>query len=212
MGIRHANSVAYLSRSNGRAEVAGKRLFDRLRRIHLTSKHRNRFEEMWLALEAHHDTPTASGLSPHQILFGRDPLGWGLPLSGDGMAMDATEFFVRQKTTALEICQQLEKEHAVPAKTAPQSAARKSGVGDPVWVWRPRPMGTQRTKNWFTCGKVVCRIGEDPYRIKVGPKQFRERHERQLRSREPDVRCKHLSLHYTVHEADSDDDFVEQHN
>ena len=85
MGIRHAKSVAYLSRSNGRAEVAGRQLFEKLRKIHLTNKRRNWFEEMWTALKAHHDTPTPAGLSPHQILFGRDPLGRGLPLSGDGM-------------------------------------------------------------------------------------------------------------------------------
>ena len=73
MGIRHAKSVAYLSRSNGRAEVAGRQLFEKLRKIHITNPRRNWFEEMWPALKAHHDTPTPGGLSPHQILFGRDP-------------------------------------------------------------------------------------------------------------------------------------------
>ena len=89
MGIRHAKSVAYRSRSNGRAEVAGRQLFEKLRKIHITNPRRNWFEEMWPALKAHHDTPTPGGLSPHQILFGRDPLGRGPPLFGDGMAMDA---------------------------------------------------------------------------------------------------------------------------
>ena len=75
MGIRHAKSVAYLSQSNGRAEVAERQLFEKLRKIHITNPLRNWFEEMWPALKAHHDTPTPGGLSPHQILFGRDPLG-----------------------------------------------------------------------------------------------------------------------------------------
>ena len=39
----------------------------KLRKIHLTNKRRNWFEEMWPALKAHHDTPTPGGLSPHQI-------------------------------------------------------------------------------------------------------------------------------------------------
>ena len=146
MGIRHAKSVAYLSRSNGRTEVAERQLFEKLRKIHLTNKHRNWFEEMWPALKAHHDTPTLGGLSPHQILFGSDPLGRGLPLSGEGMAMDAKEFFERQETTARDIRQQLEKEHAVRAKTAPKSAAHTFRAGDPVWVLRPRPIGTHCTK------------------------------------------------------------------
>ena len=41
MGIRHAKSVAYLSRSNGRAEVAGRQLFEKLRKIHITKPRRN---------------------------------------------------------------------------------------------------------------------------------------------------------------------------
>ena len=79
MGIRHAKSVAYLSRSNGRAEVAGGQLFEKLRKIRLTNKRGKWFEEMWRALKANHDTPTLCGLSPHQILFGRDPLARGSP-------------------------------------------------------------------------------------------------------------------------------------
>ena len=122
MGIRHAKSVAYLSRSAGRAGVAGRQLFEKLRKIHLTNKRRNWFGEMWPALKAYHDTPTPGGLSPHQILFARDPLGRGLPLSDEGMAMDAKEFFERKETTAREIRQQLVKEHALRAKTAPKPA------------------------------------------------------------------------------------------
>ena len=51
-----------------------------------------------------------------------------------------------------------------------------------------------------------------PYRIKVGPGPFRERHENQLRVREPDIRGKHVSLDYTAHDADSDNKYAEQDN
>ena len=79
-----------------------------------------------------------------------------------------------------------------------------------MWVIRPRPMGTHRTKTWFTPGEVVHRIGEDTYRIKVGHRQLWERHESQLRVREPDLRGQHVSLSYAAHEADSDEDYAEQ--
>ena len=46
--------------------------------------------------------------------------------------MDAKEFFKRQETTAREIREQLEKEHAVRAKTAPKSPAQSFSVGNPV--------------------------------------------------------------------------------
>ena len=77
-------------------------------------------------------------------------------------------------------------------------------------VIRPRPMGTHRTKTWFTPREVVRRIGEDTYCNKVGRGQFRERHESQPRVREPDLRCQHVSLDYAAHEANSDDDYAEQ--
>ena len=210
MGIRHAKSVAYLSRSNGRAEVAGRQLFEKLRKIHITNPRQNWFEEMWPALKAHHDTPTPGGLSAHQILFGRDPVGRALPLSDDGMAMDAKEFFALQEATARDIRQQLKKEHAERQKSAPSSTAQKFRVGDPVWVIRPRPMGNHRTKTWFTPGEVVRRIGDDTYRIKVGDRHFWERHESHLRVREPNLRGQHVSLDYAAHEADSDDDYAGQ--
>ena len=46
MGRPLAMSVTYHSRSNGRAEVAGRQLSEKLRKIHLTNKRRNWFEEM----------------------------------------------------------------------------------------------------------------------------------------------------------------------
>ena len=73
-------------------------------------------------------------------------------------------------------------------------------------------MGTHRIKTWFRPGEVVRRIAEDAYRIKMGPRQIRGRHESQLRTREPDVRRKHVCLDNTPHEADSDDDYARQHD
>ena len=98
------------------------------------------------------------------------------------------------------------------AKTAPKSAAQKFRIGDPVWVLRPRPMRTHRSKTWFTPLASVCRIGCYTYCMKVGPRHFRARHESQIRDREPDVRGKNVSLDYIAHQANSGDDYAEQDN
>ena len=119
--------------------------------------------------------------------------------------MDAKEFFARQKTTKQDIRQHLEREHAVRAKTAPKSAAQEYRVVDPLWVLRPRPLGTHRTKTWFKAREVVRRIGEDTDNINVGPRQYREQHESQIGPREPDVRGTHVSL-----DTDSEDDYAQQ--
>ena len=130
MGIRHAKGSAYLSRSNCRAELTGRQLSEKLRTIQLANKRRNWFGEIWPALKARHNTPTTGGLSRRQIFFCREPLGRGVPLSGDGMAMDTEEFFERQETRARKRFQELENERAVGAKTAVQSTAHKFRVGD----------------------------------------------------------------------------------
>ena len=119
---------------------------------------------------------------------------------------------MRQDSTARDIRQQLEKQHAERQKSAWSSTAQRFRFGDPVWVIRPRPMGTHRTKTWFTPGEVVRRINEYTYRIKVGHGQFQECRESQFPVREPDFRGQHVSLDYAVHEADTDDDYAEQNN
>ena len=87
------------------SEVAERQLFEKLHKIHLTNKRHNWFEEMWPALKAHHDTHTPGALSAHQIPSGRYPLGRGLPLSDEGMAIEAKDFFAQQETTARKIRQ-----------------------------------------------------------------------------------------------------------
>ena len=65
MGIWHAKTVAYHSRSNGRAEVAG-------RQLHIDKPGRNWYNSLWRVRQAYHELPGPTGLSPHRILFLRD--------------------------------------------------------------------------------------------------------------------------------------------
>ena len=92
---------------------------------------------MLRALKAHHDTFKPGGLLPHQIFFGSEPLGRGRPLSSEGMAMDAKEFFARQETTARESRRQLEKEHAMRAKIALKSSTGVQREGPGVDIETP---------------------------------------------------------------------------
>ena len=64
MGVRHARTVAYHSRSNGRAEVAGRQLFETFRQLHVEEPGRNWYHSLWMVLQAYHDLPGPSGFSP----------------------------------------------------------------------------------------------------------------------------------------------------
>ena len=52
MGIRQAKTVAYHSRSNGRAEVAGRQMFETFRQLHIGEPGRNWYNSLWRVLQA----------------------------------------------------------------------------------------------------------------------------------------------------------------
>ena len=199
MAMRQAKGLPYLRQSNGRAKVAWPQLLEKLRKIHLANKHRNWFEEMWRALKGHQDTLIPVGLSPHLNFFGKDPLAYGFPSLTEGMSMDARGFFVRQATTVWQFRQQITKEHLVRVNIALKSTAQTFSVGDGAWELRPRPTGTHRTKTSLTAGEVVRAIGEDIYRVRIGPRQFRERLQSQLCAPEADTQAEHMWLDYAGH-------------
>ena len=87
-GVQKAESVAYLSRSNGRAENAGWQLFDKRAKLHRENKV-NWYEGLRRALEAYHALPGPTGVSPYVAIFGRDLTSTQLPWHQPGMALDA---------------------------------------------------------------------------------------------------------------------------
>ena len=56
-GIRRAKTVAYHSRSNRRAEIAGRQMFENFRQLHIEETGRNWFHSLWRVLQAFHDLP-----------------------------------------------------------------------------------------------------------------------------------------------------------
>ena len=64
MGTRHAKTVAYHSLSNGRAEVAGRQMFEKFRELHIDEPGRNWYNSLWRVLQAYHELPGPIGLRP----------------------------------------------------------------------------------------------------------------------------------------------------
>ena len=76
-GVSLAYSQVYRSQTNGRAEVAGHQLFQILRRIHLEeAPHGISWVQcIWAVLRGYQQTKGHLGLSPQEVLFGREKLG-----------------------------------------------------------------------------------------------------------------------------------------
>ena len=102
MGIRHAKTVAHHSHWNGRAEVAGRQMFKKFLQLHIDKPGRNWYNSLWRVLQAYHDLPGPTGLSPHRILFLRDRVSRTLPWLNHGkVARDASAMMAEADDTAV---------------------------------------------------------------------------------------------------------------
>ena len=137
MGIRHAKTVAYHSRSNGRAEVAGRQMFEKFHQLHIDEPGRNWYNSLWRVLQAYHDLPGPTGLSPHRILFLRDRVSRTLPWLNHGkVARDVNAMMAEADDTAAKACKALQDQHEKRAKYFKQGKVQKYALHDTVWVER----------------------------------------------------------------------------
>ena len=125
MGIRPAKTVAYHSRSNGRADVAGRQMFEKFRQLHIDEPGRNWYNSLWRVLQAYHDLPGPTGLSPHRILFLRDRVSRSLPWLNHGkVARDADSMMAEADDTAAKVCKALQDEHDKRANSSSRERSR----------------------------------------------------------------------------------------
>ena len=209
MGIRHAKTVAYHSRSNGRAEVAGRQMFEKLRELHIDEPGRNWYNSLWRVLQAYHDLPGPTGLSPHRILFLRDRVSRTLPWMNHGkVARDANAMMAEADDTAAKVCKALQDEHDKRAKYFKQGKVQKYALQDTVWVERHHKdvLSRHRQASWYVPGVIVRKVGQDVYAVRVGDNKILDRDHTQLRPRAPDPSGRPVTFEFTAGDVDSDDE------
>ena len=167
LGIRQAFSQAHRPQGNGRAEVAGKSLFALLRKMHATQQI-NWVEALPRAIRLHNNAINDSGLSPYQILFGRDRLEAGLPYQPPQECETAQGFFTRMEKIDSEVATKFNKLHMEQQNRV--NAKRKSRtpfkVGDRVWALRPPPLQGHKLESWWLGpALILARVGNTSYRI-----------------------------------------------
>ena len=209
MGIRHAKTVAYHSRSNGRAEVAGRQMFEKFRQLHIDEPGRNWYNSLWRVLQAYHDLRGPTGLSPHRILFLRDRVSRTLPWLNHGkVARDANAMMAEADDTAAKVCMALQDEHDKRAKYFKQRKVQKYALQDTVWVERHHKdvLSRHRQASWYVPGVIVRKVGQDVYAVRVGDNKILDRDHTQLRPRAPDPSGRPVTFEFTAGDVDSDDE------
>jgi hypothetical protein len=108
LGIRQAFSQAYRPQANGKAEVAGKTLIGLMRKIHVEVGIQW-VEALPQVLRMYHDLPGETGLSPFQILFGRDRNVAGIPYQPPRVCEEAAVFMERMEARDKALARILDK-------------------------------------------------------------------------------------------------------
>ena len=201
--------MAYLSRSNGRAENAGRQLFDKLVELHRESKV-NWYKGVSRALQAYHELPGPTGVSFHVAVFGRDSTSTQLPWHQRGMALDADEFVAKQKELHCPISHSLRREHTASDDsrdyTEPGPVYKN---GDAVLLLRPRPVEMHWFKSLWTMAGVERRVRLNTYDISTNKGSAKAAHSSQLKHRPTDLTGAHVDLSYTHCKLSAEDDAQE---
>ena len=168
LGIKHAQAQAYNHRANGRAEMVGQQLMEVLRKIH-TSEHINWVEALPVALDRTHDVKGVSGLSPYEILFGRERSLANLPNLPLRECEDATEFFKRMQELDKKVARVVNERHRkeVEKLNKKHRPHEPFAPGDKVWYRRPENSGGKMDTRWIGPARVVAREGQESYLIEL---------------------------------------------
>ena len=174
-GISSHKSVIYDHKTYGRAERAVKSVVETLR-VYLQETNTPTSQWYWklpLALWGLNDLSGAvAPYSPHRLLFGRDPIGFGdmPPIVDENGCEDALDFFLRLGRELKELQQKLTAIHEKHEKEFRKAHPEKLWeVGDRVWV-RDLPKGEDRhfdklARIWSGPYEVLEIMGGSRYRV-----------------------------------------------
>ena len=169
-GIDMKQSPIYRPRSNGTAERAVQVIVDSLRKILEQTSKKRWVELLPLATWTANDLPgPVHGYSAHQLVFGRNPIGFGdcPPVIPEHGSEDAVSFFkrlvqdrlhVRDALTKIhkKLCTQFESKHPLHVYQA----------GERVWYRRHKKQDNSKLiRVWEGPGEILERRGRSQYRV-----------------------------------------------
>ena len=170
LGIRQAYSQARRPQANGRAETAGKTLRSILRKLNADTPI-NWVEALPRAIRIRHDLPTPLlGLSPYQMVFGRERPTGGLPTSIEVRCPTADVFMdhmnMLDKHIAKVLNDELRKQEMRLNKHRPRTLEFEPNEW--VWILRPTALTGPRLQSWWLGPfKVVERNGDQSYTVQL---------------------------------------------
>ena len=168
LGIQVSTSQPHRPRANGKAERAGQQLLSVLQKLHIEGE-LNWVQALPRALRIFHDTVGVAGLSPYNILFGRDRGVQGIPYTPQRFSEDSQDFFDRMEAQDRKIAELLEGEHRkILARDNQAKTPREPfEVGDLVWLARAPSLSSEAKvePRWTGPLEISKRTGERSYEV-----------------------------------------------
>ena len=168
LGITHVYTQPYHHQANGRAERAGQQILEILRKIN--SDHKiNWVIALPRVLRLIHDTPGEAGLSPYEIVFGRQRFVANVPYKPRRECEDAQLFFERMKDTDEYVAKLLNSLHKAQADSVNKKRRELKAIpiGTLVWYRRPPGTGGKLDGRWLGPCEVLGREGEHSYVLRT---------------------------------------------
>ena len=188
LGVRQAFSQAYHHQANGRAEMAGQQLMEKLRKMH-ADEGINWAECIPAALRLIHDPLGLTGLSPYQILFGRERNLPNIPYEAPKDCEDAQVFLARMAEMDAKVAKILNESHE--KRTRSENASRPQAKvflpGQTVWYRRPEGSGDKLDSRWLGPATVLHRVGENSYELRITEDRTIRAHTSFMKPYVPDV-------------------------
>ena len=116
-----------------------------------------------------HDTPGETGLTPYEILFGRERYTAHVPYRPPKDCEDAQEFFKRMFEVDEKVARILNAKHKREAQgiNRGRKDLKPLEIGRTVWYRRQEGSGTKIDTRWVGPCVIVAREGEYSYVIKT---------------------------------------------
>ena len=163
--------------------MAVKSIITLLRKLK-AAENANWVESLSRVLRLQHDMVGEAGLSPYEIVFGRERNLPGIPSQAVRWSEEAHAYMERMNARDGRIAALLNAKHARAQAYA--NASRRSGtgfeVGQFVWVVRPRSVGGCKTNTWWLGpARVLAQSGESSYKVELKPGECLDVHLDQLK-------------------------------
>jgi hypothetical protein len=142
------------------------------------------------AIRQIHDIPGESGLSPYQIVLGRNRPYANLPYLPLREAHDATTWLAHMTTLRQTVADRLNALHEKRTEGVNKNRREPPtlAVGDKVWYRPERQPGTDKLEpKWKGPGVVASRVGDHSYLIELRPGARQPAHRSQLKPHTEDV-------------------------